>query len=1205
MRRLITILLILFPFILKAQTYPPIVQGSKLYEFKNGVKMDSALFLPRRDTGVSDATMKAPGMLVYRNIDSLLYYLKGNTMTPLATGFADLSAYWDSVTTKANFPIDTVQTVELMEFYTGKAMLMVVTDPQRGGLFRRNKNFAFGDEIIRYPNIFGDVWDRVFDPSRGISVDWAPLDPTGGSDASAAIKNVFALPYKKFVFGAGSRYRLDDSIRIANKDSLIVDFNGATIYENVLRERTFVFYGCNALTVKNCNFDGIQNYTSFQLASTTFKLYLQIDSCNNAIIDGIRSKNKQGAVAFRKAYKFYANNIDHIGFLDDTHKTNASFCPAIYVAHDGFDTPGWNGYSVISNAHARNNGSVVLLGDDAQLYSISNIRGDSLFDNGVYLSSALYATISGCVFRYVAGSGIKARGRGFSITGNVITNAGVGIAATGNGSDSFFGAIPDDLGGNGYGTIISNNVIDSVTLKGISVEAQDGLRQHDVTVSNNTISHHINATNSALQISTTSAATVIGNKIYGSTASTAVIVNNTSGDSTQNLNFSNNTIHGCTGVGVTFNGAKNGIIHGNRFFDVTGNAMLFQSCRGNQVINNYSDGLIYNASAANSNTRNVFMLNRGSSATTDNANNAVLWNLPNTQQGITNRPWFTASTTVATSIPYIALDTVSSANWTRLSTFYSLNSLTAATQTFGTGTSGTDFNISSATSTHTFNLPTASATNRGALSSADWTTFNNKAPATGGTGYIQNQNASPQTASYNINGSATVGGNILANGGIDVSSGNLLLGTGGTTSRIISNRFIDLYGNSTGVANGALVSFYKSDGTRTGAIGDGSSIDDHFYIATNNTADFRFLTSAGNTASDPYSLPFAITNYSDSLRGRVLVGDSTANSDIKIYNKFSVNGNAQIYNTSNNSSQLEFWDGRTSGGGKLRVSVGMLGQPEANLSANMDYTTRVHKYYDSTNNAVWLALSPAGGAFAVQYASKGQPNYSQPSYDIWTNNGSRYLIWGDTTKMYTIGKIGAGLSNPLEMIHANGKIRADSGMVIYTRVNTWGIDFKRSNFSPSQGLGLNPGGGLTEFNSYDSSNAVFADYSFKSTKGSTTKVLAFIDGDSGNMGVGPSTAPSSTLQVQGAMSLPMTSLNANTTLDNTHHTIRAIASGITLTFPSASSCSGRIYVIINYNTGGTVNTSAYLSPTAVSTTTVANGTTVWVQSDGTNWYQIK
>jgi hypothetical protein len=55
-----------------------------------------------------------------------------------------------------------------------------------------------------------------------------------------------------------------------------------------------------------------------------------------------------------------------------------------------------------------------------------------------------------------------------------------------------------------------------------------------------------------------------------------------------------------------------------------------------------------------------------------------------------------------------------------------LNSLTKQVQYLSVGTSGSDFAISSVTDTHTFNLPTASGTNRGALSSADWTTFNGK-----------------------------------------------------------------------------------------------------------------------------------------------------------------------------------------------------------------------------------------------------------------------------------------------------------------------------------------------------------------------------------------------------------------------------------------------------------------------------------------------
>ena len=66
-----------------------------------------------------------------------------------------------------------------------------------------------------------------------------------------------------------------------------------------------------------------------------------------------------------------------------------------------------------------------------------------------------------------------------------------------------------------------------------------------------------------------------------------------------------------------------------------------------------------------------------------------------------------------------------------------LNGLTAQIQTFATGTSGVDFNISSSVATHTFNLPTASSSSRGALSSSDWTTFNGKQDNLNGTGVVQ------------------------------------------------------------------------------------------------------------------------------------------------------------------------------------------------------------------------------------------------------------------------------------------------------------------------------------------------------------------------------------------------------------------------------------------------------------------------------------
>ena len=51
----------------------------------------------------------------------------------------------------------------------------------------------------------------------------------------------------------------------------------------------------------------------------------------------------------------------------------------------------------------------------------------------------------------------------------------------------------------------------------------------------------------------------------------------------------------------------------------------------------------------------------------------------------------------------------------------SLNGLTADTQTFATGTSGSDFNIDSSSSTHTFNIPNAGASARGLVSTGSQT----------------------------------------------------------------------------------------------------------------------------------------------------------------------------------------------------------------------------------------------------------------------------------------------------------------------------------------------------------------------------------------------------------------------------------------------------------------------------------------------------
>jgi len=80
-----------------------------------------------------------------------------------------------------------------------------------------------------------------------------------------------------------------------------------------------------------------------------------------------------------------------------------------------------------------------------------------------------------------------------------------------------------------------------------------------------------------------------------------------------------------------------------------------------------------------------------------------------------------------------------------------LNGLSADIQTISTGTTGTDFNVVSSGIDHEFNMPTASATNRGALSTTDWTTFNAKQDTLVSGTNIKTINSTSLLGSGNIN----------------------------------------------------------------------------------------------------------------------------------------------------------------------------------------------------------------------------------------------------------------------------------------------------------------------------------------------------------------------------------------------------------------------------------------------------------------------
>jgi hypothetical protein len=306
------------------------------------------------------------------------------------------------------------------------------------------------------------------------------------------------------------------------------------------------------------------------------------------------------------------------------------------------------------------------------------------------------------------------------------------------------------------------------------------------------------------------------------------------------------------------------------------------------------------------------------------------------------------------------------------------------------GTSGTDLSSTVANGTTTpvitLNVPTASATNRGALSSADWSTFNNKQNAltnpvtgTGTTNYLPK---------FTSNGS-TIGNSAFFDGGGFGGFNSAGLGSRTFVINAASGRplalevveFANVHSMSLRPNNSgfnAISSNYLSGGTYLPLSLSARENNADFVLATNGNASFLSSVEAGGN--------YLINNLTASKKGYTFQSPASSWGP-------QVSG---LYFTPNNAIDarttftLELWNGLGSIITPLTISDTGAATFSSSVTSNINGFVAINGYgltsypsSSSTGSNIIFSSSIFGGVDGI-YQSSGNTS----DFAIWTNGGT-------------------------------------------------------------------------------------------------------------------------------------------------------------------------------------------------------------------------